>query len=269
MGIKEAKKIISEIKSVKIQGADNIAKAGIKAYLLDPNEKNLNEIISARPTEPLLQNSLKIISTSQSEKKTAQKIIRFIDSSREKIAQEGAKLIKDGMVIFSHCHSSNVLGILKEAKKQGKTFTVHTLEVEPLLQGRITAKELSKAGIKVTLFPDLAAEQAIKEANLFLFGVDAFTKNGLANKIGTTLLCRLAKRRGIPRYACGNSLKFTKKLKIELRSAKEVWDVKDKNIKIKNPAFDFVPKNLLTGIISEIGILEPKEFIKKSKLTSF
>ena len=263
--MKSVEKIIRDIKSVKIQGADNIAIAGIEAYLKNPSDKIKNEILNARPTEPLLQNSLNKISESKDKKKTAKSLIKFINSSKKKTAKAGAKLIKQNTTVFTHCHSSNVISILKEAKKQGKKFKVHTLEVEPLLQGRMTAKDLAKAKIKVTVFPDLAAEQAMKGCDIFLFGVDAFTKKGLANKIGTKILCSIAKAKRIKRYSCGNSLKLTKRLKIEKRKGREVWDERNKNISVKNPAFDFVPRKLLTGVISEFGVLTFKQFIKKAK----
>lgn len=262
---KSVDKIISDIKSVKIQGADNIAVAGIEAYLQEPTKEVMKKILDARPTEPLLQNSLKKISKSKDKKKTGQKLIKYIHSARNKVAKAGAKLIKNGDVVFTHCHSGNVLAILYEAKKQKKKFTVHTLEVEPLLQGRMTARDLARKRIKVSIFPDLAARQAMKGANILLFGVDAFTVRGLANKTGTSLLCDIAQHHRVPRYSCGNSVKLTRRLKIEKRKGKEVWDKRNKNITVENPAFDFVKKELLTGVISEFGVLTHKQFIKKAK----
>jgi methylthioribose-1-phosphate isomerase len=69
----------------------------------------------------------------------------------------------------------------------------------------------------------------------------------------------------IPRYSCGVSSKFTKKIRIEKRPSKELWFRRNKNIEINNPAFDKTNYNLLTGIISELGILKPKDFIKRQK----
>lgn len=259
--------IIEDIKSVKIQGANNIAIAGIHAYLLFHTKENLKKLILARPTEPLLQNCLKILEESKNKKQTANKLIKYIEDSKEKIAKAGAKLIKEDMNVFSHCHSSSVMEILKLAKKQKKNFVVYTLEVEPLLQGRITATELAKHGIKVIVFPDLAAEAVARKCNLFLFGADAFLKKGVVNKLGTSLLAHLSKENNLPVYSCGDSLKYTKKVKIEKRSGREVWDERSRNIDVQNPAFDLTKKNLLTGVISEYGILSYQEFIKKAKKT--
>jgi translation initiation factor 2B subunit (eIF-2B alpha/beta/delta family) len=260
-------KIMEDIKSVKIQGANNIALAGISAYLLSPNEESIKKILSTRPTEPLLQNCLNILNKSMDKKQTAKKLIAYIKESNEKIAKAGSKLIKEDMNVFSHCHSSSVMEILKLAKKQKKNFVVYTLEVEPLLQGRITAEELAKNGIKVIVFPDLAAEAVVRKCNLFLFGADAFLKKGVVNKLGTSLLAHLAKENNLPIYSCGDSLKYTKKVKIEKRAGKEVWDERSMNINVENPTFDLTKKKLLNGVISEYGILPYKDFIKKAKKT--
>lgn len=258
-------RILKDIKNVKTQGATNIAKSGIRAFLLQPNKKSARQIFSTRPTEPLLQNSLKYLLKSKNPKIASKKLINYINKSQKTISKKAIPLIKNNINIFTHCHSSTVIEILKQAKKQKKKFVVYTTEVEPLLQGRQTAQDLAKSNIKVIISPDLAAEQTLKNCDLFLFGVDAFLKKGIINKIGTSTLCKTAKSYNIPRYVCGISLKYTKKIKIESRPPKEVWAQKNKKIKIFNPAFDFTNKKLLSGVVSEFGILPYKQFIKKSK----
>jgi translation initiation factor 2B subunit (eIF-2B alpha/beta/delta family) len=267
MGIKEDvyfDKILEDIKSIEIQGAENVAKAGIKAFLLKPTKKAAKKIVSIRPTEPLLQNSLKILLKSKNVELTANKILKEMEKSHEIISRKGAVLIKNGMNIYTHCHSSSVIDILKYAKKkQKKNFVVYTTEVEPLLQGRKTAEELADLGIKVIIFPDLSAGMALKKCDLFLFGADAYTKKYVVNKIGTSTLVKIAEHYKIPRYSCGISMKFTKKVKIEKRSGKEVWNKRNKNILIENYAFDKTKLVWITGVISEFGILKPKEFLKE------
>ena len=259
-------KILEDIKSVKIQGAENVAKAGIKAFLIEPNKFSAKKILAVRPTEPLLQNAIKMLLRAKYPKKEADKFLSNLKKSHRAISKKGAKLIKNNMNVYTHCHSSTVMDILKYAKrKQKKKFVVYTTEVEPLLQGRITAKDLAKAGIKVIVSPDLAAEQTLKKCDIFIFGADAYTKNVIVNKIGTSTLCKIAKRYNIPRYSCGVSKKFTKKVKIEKRSGKEVWDERGKNIEVINPAFDKTNKKLVSGIISEFGITSYGEFLKKAK----
>jgi translation initiation factor 2B subunit (eIF-2B alpha/beta/delta family) len=79
---------------------------------------------------------------------------------------------------------------------------------------------------------------AMKKCDLFLFGADAFSKKYVANKIGTSTLVKIAKLYGIPRFSCGVSMKFTKKITLEKRSGREVWDEREKNIEVENLAFD-------------------------------
>lgn len=263
---KQFDKILSDIKSVKIQGAENVAKAGIKAFLLIPSKSAAKKILAIRPTEPLLQNAIQVLLKSNNPKITAKKFLSNLKKSHETISKKGAKLIKNDMNIYTHCHSSTVMDILKYAKKkQKKKFVVYTSEVEPLLQGRTTAKDLAKSKIKVIISPDLAAEHSLKKCDLFLFGADAFTKSIVANKIGTRTLVNLAKDYDVPRYACGVSLKITNKVKIEKRAGKEVWDERNKKIEVLNLAFDKTKLKDLSGVISEFGILTQKQFVKKAK----
>jgi translation initiation factor eIF-2B subunit delta len=258
-------KILEGIKSVEIQGATNVAKAGINAFMLKNDKRSVKKILKARPTEPLLQNAIRLLQKSKNPKKSKERYLSYIKKSQKTIEKKGLRLIRKDMNIFVHCHSSTVIGLLKQAKKKGKNFIVYTTEVEPLLQGRKTAAALSKAKIKVVVFPDMAAEQALRKCDLFLFGADAYSRKGLANKIGTSFLCKIAKEFGIPRYSCGISLKYTKRIKLETRPSSEVWQPSNKTIKIINPAFDFVSKKIITGVLSEFGILPHKQFIKKAK----
>ncbi|RMD45517.1 hypothetical protein D6829_02225 [Candidatus Pacearchaeota archaeon] len=259
-------KIISDIKSVKIQGAENVAKAGIIAYSISPKKKSLKKILSTRPTEPLMQNMLNLMKKSKDEGLAAKKLIGLIEKDHKRLARIGARLIKNDMNIYTHCHSSSVIDILTYAKKtRKKKFVVYTTEVEPLLQGRKTARDLSKLGIKVVVAPDLAAENLLKRCDIFLFGADAVTKKFLVNKIGTRTLCKIAEENKIPRYSCSLLLKFTKKVKIEKRPENEVWNIRSKNIEIENFAFDKTPLKLISGIVCEEGIFLPKEFLKRAK----
>jgi len=259
-------KILKDIKSVKIQGAENVAKAGIKAFLMSPTKSSAKKILATRPTEPLMRNAIKLLLKSKKPKATADKFLKDLKKAHETTVKKGAMLIKNDMNIYTHCHSSTVIDILKYAKKKRKKdFIVYTSEVEPLLQGRMSANSLAKAKIKVLIAPDLAAEESISKCDLFLFGADAFTKNIVANKIGTSTLTRLAKNHHVPRYSCGVSTKFTKKIQIEKRPSWEVWDRRDDKIKVLNPAFDKTKMKEITGIVSEFGVLTPKQFVKKVK----
>jgi translation initiation factor 2B subunit (eIF-2B alpha/beta/delta family) len=141
---------------------------------------------------------------------------------------------------------------------QKRKFEVYNTETRPLFQGRKTAQELKKAGIKVTMFVDsalgvaLSKEQGTKKATKVFLGADALLKKGVINKVGSEVIARIAKQEKIPVYVIADSWKFTKKkIPLENRKLNEVWDKAAKGIKIKNPAFEFVKKKYVTKVITE------------------
>jgi len=254
--------IARDIKSIKIQGARNVAKASLKAYSLFPDEKHKQLLISLRPTEPMLQNVLKM-----TKRMPIEKIERHFDEAQEKINRNVLKIIKNNSKIFTHCHSTNVVNALIYAKKKGKKFEVFNTETRPLYQGRKTSKELSKAKIKTTLITDLEIGQFIQNTDAVFLGSDALLKNGdIINKIGSQMIAELANNHKIPVYIIADSWKFSQNdVKIEERTYKEVWKNAPRQIKIKNLAFETVPSKYIKAIISELGILRPKDFVKRMK----
>lgn len=264
---KRFNKLCKDIKSIKIQGARNIALAGFKVYRLFPNEKSKKKILSLRPTEPFLINILK-----KADKISYPKLLNKLKQNQQIINKLTYKLIKNNSIIFTHCHSSTVVQALIYANKNGKKFEVYVTETRPLFQGRKTAEELKRAHIKVTMFVDSAAATAIEKENkrdkihadLVLFGTDAITEKGAINKIGSGMFAEIAKNNKIPVYILADSLKYISKIELEQRNLKEVWKTTQK-IKIKNPAFELVKKQYVTGIISELGNLSYKQFLRKVK----
>ncbi len=270
MGKKEEDfaRIVRDVKSIKIQGARNVAKASLRAYLLLPSEKSISVLLSSRPTEPMMRHVLLMAEKGISEKE----ILQHFDSAQDEINKSVFKLIKSNSIIFTHCHSTNVINALLYAKKRGKNFQVYNTETRPLFQGRKTSRELAKAGIKVTMFVDSAINEAlsgyerIKRPDLIFIGADALLKKGVVNKIGSELIAKIAKENKIPVYIVADSWKFTKnKIPLEQRSMNEVWDSAPKNVKIKNPAFEFVHKKYISGIITELGAVKYSQFLRKVK----
>jgi translation initiation factor 2B subunit (eIF-2B alpha/beta/delta family) len=262
-------KIADDIKKVKIQGAKNIAKSAFYAYSLIPTKASIKKLLSLRPTEPMLEKVLTLVG-----KKPDKEILEHFTLSQNQINKSVLKLIKPNDKIFTHCHSTNVVNSLIFAKKSWAKFEVYNTETRPLFQGRKTAAELKKAGIKVTMFVDSAAAIAIEKQNkndkvhadkIFL-GADALLKNGIINKIGSGMIAELANKHKIPVYIIADSWKFSKKkVPIESRSLNEVWNRAPKNIKIQNPAFEFVSKKYITGIVTELGLMKYDDFVKKMR----
>lgn len=269
--------ICRKIKALEIQGAENIAIAGIEAFAeklqetKDPEtlKKYIAELSSLRETEPALRNALKYCFLNrEKDPNVVQTAKDYFAKSKEKIAEIGAKKVHDGMTIFTHCHASTVTKILVTAWNQGKRFTVHNTETRPKYQGRKTAEELAAAGIPVVHGVDSTGRLNIKKCDLFLFGADAVTAEGnVVNKIGTTMFAEFASLYQIPVYSCTNSWKFDPETiggtdePIEERDIKEVWDNAPKGVTIINPAFELTPADRINGIITELGIFKPEMLV--------
>ena len=196
------------------------------------------------------------------------------------IGEYGAELIQEGFGLLTHCNAGGLatsgygtaLAPMFHAHKQGTKFHVFADETRPLLQGaRLTTWELMQAGIDVTLICDNMAAQVMREGrvNLVITGADRIAANGdAANKIGTYSVALLAKAHGIPFYIAAPNSTFDMKLEtgdeieIEQRDPDEVIKGFGKQtgpdgVKVYNPAFDVTPAELITGFITEKGILTP------------
>lgn len=253
--------ICKKIKSIKIQGASNVAKAALKAYYLMPSKESKKILLSLRPTEPMLSHVLEL-----ADKEDKDKILAHFQDSQEKINKLVFKLLKNNSKVFTHCHSTNVVKALIYAKNHGKNLEVYNTETRPLFQGRLTAKELSSAGIKVTNFVDSAANIAIKQVDYVFLGADALLNDVVINKVGSGMISQLAFDNKVPVYIIADSWKYShKNVKIEQRNFKEVWDPKKNKIHIKNPAFESIPIKFIKGIVSELGLRSYKDFLKKVK----
>jgi ribose 1,5-bisphosphate isomerase len=260
----EFEKILKKIKSIKIQGAVNVAKAALKAYQLIPTVSSKKKLLNSRPTEPLMKYVLNL-----AEKKKYDEILNHFNFTQKKINENVFKLIKNKEIIFTHCHSTNVVNSLIYARKKRKSFEVYATETRPLFQGRKTAKELSNAKIKVTFFVEsflddaLSRKQGMKKVNKIFLGSDALLKKGIINKIGSELIAKIAKENKIPVYIVADSWKFSKnKIPLEQRNLNEIWDKAPKNVKIRNPAFEFVDKKYISGIVTELGFMKYDKFVK-------
>lgn len=201
-----------------------------------------------------------------------------------KIGEYGAELIKDGMKLMTHCNAGalatvdvgTALAPMRKAWEQGKRFFVYASETRPRLQGmQLTAWELNQEGIDHAIIPDGASAYYMSQGvDMIITGADRIAENGdFANKIGTFDKAIVAKHFGIPFYVAAPistfdfNTKTGKDIVIEQRSETEVTMVKDYRIapvgsKALNPAFDVTPSELVTGFITEKGILKPSEIHK-------
>lgn len=275
------KEIAKGIKSLEIQGAENIAIMATEALAQvlaeSPSPKKLKkaylELVGLRSTEPALRNSLNYCLANfkkDGAKKVVANVKKHFADSQKIIAQYGANKIQNGMNVFTHCHSSTVENILIKAHKDGKRFTVFNTETRPKFQGRKTAMTLAKAGIKVVHMVDSAGRTALKKSDILLYGCDSFSSEGKTiNKIGTEALAEYASKARIPVYCCTNTWKFNPQTirgyeeVIELRDSKEVWENPPKNVTIFNPAFEILSPDIITGVITEIGTYKPENIVNQ------
>ena len=196
-----------------------------------------------------------------------------------KLSQFGAELIKDGDTALVHCNAGplattgygTALGVILLAVEQGKKVKVIATETRPVLQGaRITAWELKKAGVPVTLITDSMAGYFMQkgEVNCVIVGADRVAANGdTANKIGTYTLAVLAKENKVPFYVAAPtstidpSLASGAEIPIEQRKPEEITHIRGvpiapEGVAVKNPAFDVTPHRYITAIITEKGIIK-------------
>jgi methylthioribose-1-phosphate isomerase len=196
------------------------------------------------------------------------------------IGRHGAALIEPGQGILTHCNAGGLatadygtaLAVIFAAWEQGVSLRVFADETRPLLQGaRLTAWELMQRGIPVTLICDNMAAQVMREGKVrtVIVGADRIAANGdAANKIGTYGLAVLAKAHGIPFFVAAPSSTFDlsipdgSAIPIEQREPREIThgfgrQTAPAEVEVYNPAFDVTPAELITGIITERGIIRP------------
>ncbi|OGV57871.1 MAG: S-methyl-5-thioribose-1-phosphate isomerase [Lentisphaerae bacterium GWF2_50_93] len=203
------------------------------------------------------------------------------------IGRNGAKLLKNGMGVLTHCNAGalatadygTALSPVYTAHEKGVKIRVYSDETRPLLQGsRLTAWELKRTGVDVTTICDNMAAQVMREGkiDIVIVGADRIAANGdAANKIGTYGVAILAKYHKIPFYIAAPystvdiSIKEGKGIPIEERHGDEIRRgfgrlTAPSDVPVYNPAFDVTPHELITGIITEKGIIS-KPFITNIK----
>ena len=198
--------------------------------------------------------------------------------NNQRMGKFGAAVLPEKAVVLTHCNAGalatcgwgTALGVLREAYQQGKLEMVYADETRPLLQGaRLTAYELCEDNIPVTLITDNMAAWTMKTKgiNAVVVGADRIASNGdTANKIGTYGVALAAKAHGIPFYVAApvSTFDFTiedgSEIPIEERKGEEIKRFRSEVTAPEkaltfNPAFDVTPDKLITGIITEYGVI--------------
>ncbi|MDI9437538.1 MAG: S-methyl-5-thioribose-1-phosphate isomerase [Euryarchaeota archaeon] len=275
--------VIRAIQSMVVRGAPAIGVAAAFAMALadlagDDLEKAAQEIRAARPTAVNLAWAVDRVLNSDSAVEEALKMYQEDQDTNRAMGKQGAEIISDGDTILTHCNAGalacvdygTALGVVRAAHEEGKNVKVICDETRPVLQGaRLSVWEMQEEGIPVKLIVDGAAGRLMQEGEVdkVIIGADRVAQGGVANKIGSLMVALAAHRFGVPFYVAAPKSTFDHEnsiyeIEIEERNPEEVLNFAGCRVaplltEVRNPSFDVVPADLITGIITEKGIMKP------------
>jgi len=289
--------LIDEIRNDKIHGASQLARQAVNVlkiaaehsqadsveqFLLEQKEigqrlmlvrpamapvfnivSRLLSIIAEKSTEIDL-DSIKHLTISKADEVTNNSL-----QAIAQIAEHSSGLIADGDRIMTHSYSSTVVAALKRAFTKHRNIEVITTRSGPGRTGERIAQQLGLYGIPVTLIDDAAMGLYISTANKVMVGADRVCADGkVVNGIGTYQLALAAKRASIPFYVLCETLKFDSRLRgdevdLEEKDPSEVVEPGrlPPEVRVKNPYFDITPLELVSGIVTENGLLRQRKLL--------
>jgi methylthioribose-1-phosphate isomerase len=290
--------VIEAIQALRVRGAPAIGVAGAYALVLaaggapgsaEKVRAAAPKVAAARPTAVNLRwavdRMLRCLAAAPGAPSDA--LRAEADAIREEderacraIGRHGAALLGASATVLTHCNAGSLatagygtaLGVIYAAVEAGKKVAVFADETRPLLQGaRLTAWELSRAGIDVTLLADSAAGSLLRSGRIdaVIVGADRIAANGdVANKIGTYPLAVLAHEHGVPFYVAAPRSTFDlacpdgSRIPIEERAAAELTRMfgvttAPEKVSVYAPAFDVTPAALVLALVTEVGVIRP------------
>lgn len=285
------------LKSMRVHGAGRIARfaaTALRDYASEAKAKTPREywelvlkagekLRSSRPTAVSLPNGVNYVlyggrtkfesggSVEEVRTATVNTANDFITSSLDSVRQIGeigARRVKNGDVIITHCNSEAAMSVLKKAHDMGKGIKVYCDETRPKFQGHKTAAALAAYGIDTTLICDSACRIFMGHANKAVVGCDAISVNGaLVNKIGTSQVATLAHEARVNFLVAAETYKLDFKtltgelVDIEERDYTEIaskeWMTHNPKVKFQNPVFDVTPPEYIDFYVTEKGIIPP------------
>ena len=280
--------------AIGVSGAFGLALAALQSNA-STKEEMINDLNSAknilfetRPTAVNLAWGLEKIMEVARSCKDPEEIKKIVVETAKQMADQdvkinmtmgkhGSKLFDDNDTVLTHCNAGalatvgygTALGVIRASKESGKNIRVIATETRPVQQGsRLTAFELKHDGIDVSLIPDTAVGYTLANnlVNKIIVGADRILKTGhVFNKIGTYQVALLAKQHDVPFYVAAPLSTFDlsnnpEDIVIEQRKSSEVTGIGEKktapdDINVINPAFDMTPPELISGIITENGVI--------------
>ncbi len=243
--------------------------------------QRMNRLADANKSQPVAEIKEQLLREAQTIWEEDREICR-------RLGKHGARLVKDGFNVLTHCNTGalatadygTALGVVFAANEEGKKLHVYADETRPLLQGaRLNVWELMNENIDVTLICDNTAAFVMQQNKIdcAIVGADRIAANGdTANKIGTYNVAVLCEKHGVPFYVAAPystidfNLQNGSQIPIEERAAEEITHgfgrrTAPLNTKVYSPAFDVTPNDLIAGIITEEGVIEPPYEINLKK----
>jgi methylthioribose-1-phosphate isomerase len=275
--------VIVAIKTMVVRGAPAIGVAAAFGMALadqasEDMDKVAKEIKDARPTAVNLSWAVDRVLNAENALEEALKIYDEDLQTNQRMGKHGAQIIDDGDTILTHCNAGalacvdygTALGVIRAAHEEGKNINVICDETRPVLQGaRLSVWEMQQENIPVKLIVDGAAGRLMQEGEIdkVIIGADRVANGGAANKIGSLMVALAAKRFKVPFYVAAPTSTFDQEnsiydTEIEERDPEEVLNfagcrAAPEGTEVRNPSFDIVPSDLITGIITEDGIINP------------
>jgi methylthioribose-1-phosphate isomerase len=282
----DATSVAAAIRDMVVRGAPAIGVAAAFGIALaarhgDDIKEAADLLRKTRPTAVNLGWAIdRMLAASGDLVKEAERVFEEDVAANRRIGRYGAELLGQRATVLTYCNAGalatagygTALGVIRAAVESGKVIDVFAGETRPYLQGaRLTAWELQKEGIDVTLITDNMAGHFFQQERFdaVVVGADRIAANGdSANKIGTYTLAVLANAHGVPFYIAApvstidTACPSGDAIPIEERSASEVVEgfgkrIAPEGITVRNPAFDVTPARLITAIITDRGVLWP------------
>ncbi len=274
---RSAAQVAKAIREMVVRGAPAIGCAAAFGVVLGKGKPEAFRLLAkSRPTAVNLFWALERMKKAKDLEAEAKAILAEDLAANRAMGALGAELIPDKARVMTHCNTGalataghgTALGVIRSSK--GKKISVIACETRPYLQGaRLTAWECMQERIPCTLITDSMAGHLMSrgEVDVVVVGADRIAANGdVANKVGTYALAVMAKRHGIPFYVAAPLSTFDLRIDsgteipIEERPGDEVTGYRGarwapKGVKVRNPAFDVTPAELITGIICEKGVV--------------
>ena len=274
-----AAQVADAIRDMVVRGAPAIGCAAAFGVVLGSSSSEaFQALATSRPTAVNLFWALERMKRAKDPEKEALAILEEDLAANRAIGRFGAELLRSGARVMTYCNAGalatsghgTALGVIRSAMEGKKNISVIACETRPYLQGaRLTAWECVQEGIPCTLVTDNMAGHLMAkgEVDAVIVGADRIAANGdTANKIGTYMVAVLARRHNLPFYVAAPASTFDLKIAdgsaivIEERPAQEVTGYRGvrwapEGVKVRNPAFDVTPAELISAIVCEKGVV--------------